>query len=165
MGSQTKQYLYRRLQLAEELYTLTVSSEARSFEKPRKLALSAEGACWGRIPEVEFGVHRHSLSRCLCVFPVSRFLVWETSSDSENHCLSVKIACQSERVKRTHMWCFSHQKPAGITVVHGSVVTGSLRTEARRKPPSRISCDALKPRSSRLNKDLTIALISERPKN
>ncbi len=82
---------------------VTLSFEARSFERPRELALSAEGtgAYCRRIPEVEGGIRRHSCRAvCLCVRVQPRvFPVWEKRVAIVKIALSVVsvIACHSDK--------------------------------------------------------------------
>ena len=86
-----KRYPYQRLQLAEELYSLK-SVQNQALRSLGNLALSPEGTgtdVLGSCPGSRMRRSSSQLSRCVFVCPVSRFLVWETSSNSENHCLSV----------------------------------------------------------------------------
>ena len=76
--------------------------------------------------------------------------------------VSVKITCHSESMQCARM-C-SVCRTGSLPNRRWSLERGDRKSaaEVRRKPSSRTSCDALKTRTSRLNKDLTVALNSQK---
>ena len=162
-----KQSAYRRLQIAEELYSLkSVQKEARRFKKPRKLVLSAERLDRAEVLSRKSKRRSSSqLSRYVCVCPVVFHRVG-------NNPVIVKIAvtvsvCQLKSLVRAKAcsarmcsisrtgsllnrhWVTRAWWPEVCVPKQGEVLHGPYMV-----------WDALKPRNIRLTKDLTVALNS-----
>ena len=98
---------------------LSQKRETRSFKKqPRKLALSAERLdCAEVVSRKLNAAFIDTACHAVCVCVQSRFLVRETSSDSENRCL-LKSLVTAISVQCARKWCLSYEKPAEIAVGH-----------------------------------------------